>query len=119
MKNLPNQALEAISSYFQVLAEPNRLRLLNLLRDGEMNVSELAEQTGSSTANVSRHLAQLAQQGMVVRETRGQHVFYNIGDTAIYDLCDLVCGNISRRLEKTAREAQFFAGPPPSSTQSH
>lgn len=110
MKDLPNQALEAISSYFQVLSEPNRLRILNLLRNGEMNVTELAEQSGSSTANVSRHLTQLAQQGMVSRQTRGQNVYYTVADESIYDLCDLVCGNISRRIEKTARETRLFPG---------
>ena len=108
MKDLPNQALEAISSYFQVLSEPNRLRILNLLRAGEMNVSELAERSGSSTANVSRHLAQLAQQGMVTRETRGQNVYYTVADPSIYELCDVVCGNIARRMEKAARETQLF-----------
>jgi hypothetical protein len=42
MKELPPEALEHIALYFQALAEPMRLQLINLLRSGEHNVGELA-----------------------------------------------------------------------------
>jgi DNA-binding transcriptional ArsR family regulator len=32
MKNMPPEALEEVAGYFQVLAEPTRLRILNILR---------------------------------------------------------------------------------------
>jgi DNA-binding transcriptional ArsR family regulator len=108
MKDLPDQALKAISAYFQVLAEPTRLKILNLLRDQPRHVSELAELSGFSAANVSRHLTQLAQQGLVVRETRGQNVYYQVADPSIYQLCDLVCGHIAKRYERSAHEANLF-----------
>ena len=63
MHDLPKEALEKVASYFQALSEPTRLSLLNLLRDGERNVGELAQLTGFTPANVSRHLLLLAQQG--------------------------------------------------------
>ena len=108
MKDLPEQALQEIAAYFQVLSEPTRLKILNLLRDKESNVGELALRTGYSVANVSRHLAQLAQHNIVVRESRGTSVYYRISDESIYGLCDLVCGNIARRYEKTAAERAAF-----------
>ena len=78
---------------------PKPLQLLNLLRDGKRSVGDLAEATGFSTANVSRHLALLAQHGMLTREAHGTTVLYGIADPAIYGLCDLVCGNLARRFE--------------------
>ena len=50
----------------------------------------------------------LTQQGMVARESRGTSVYYRIADERIYALCDLVCGNIARRFEQTARERKAF-----------
>ena len=57
------------------MAEPARLQILNLLRTAEHNVGELAELTGYSIANVSRHLSQLQRQAFVLRESRGNNAF--------------------------------------------
>ena len=108
MKGLPPEALQEVAAYFQTLSEPTRLQILNYLREGERNVGELAQLCGYTSANVSRHLAMLTKQGMVARETRGTSVYYRIADNQIYALCDLVCGNIARQFEKTARERKAF-----------
>ncbi|MDK2122743.1 metalloregulator ArsR/SmtB family transcription factor [Chitinimonas sp. DQS-5] len=112
MEAMSDQALQQVAQYFQALAEPNRLRILNALRGGERNVGELTEICGSSTANVSRHLALLARHGMVTREGRGTAVYYRITDPAIYALCDLVCGNIARQYEQMAVVRQQLGGVP-------
>jgi DNA-binding transcriptional ArsR family regulator len=109
MQNLSPDALAQVAAYFSALAEPLRLRLLNLLRGSAMSVGELAEATGSSTANVSRHLALLARQGLLARRTHGTSVYYAIADPAIYALCDLVCDNLARRFEATAAQRAAFA----------
>ncbi len=103
MKELSNQALGEVAVYFQALAEPTRLRLLNLLRDGERNVGELAETCGSTAANVSRHLSVLMERGLVLRESRGTSAYYRIADASVFGLCDLVCGNIARHHARSAR----------------
>ena len=112
MEDLPPEALQQVAAYFQTLSEPTRLRILNLLRDGERNVGDLAQQCGFSAANVSRHLAMLTQQGLVVRESRGTSVYYRIADASIYALCDLVCGNIARKFERAALASAAFGAAP-------
>lgn len=109
MEGLPKEALVQVAAYFQVLSEPTRLTLLNLLRSGERNVGELAQLCGYTAANVSRHLAMLTQHGLVAREVRGTSVYYRIADESVYALCDLVCGNVARRLERSARSRDAFA----------
>ena len=64
-----------MASYFQALSEPTRLTLLNLLRGGERSAGELAQLTGFTIANVSRHLTLLCQRGLVMRESRGTSAF--------------------------------------------
>jgi len=109
MEKLSPEALAQVAAYFQALAEPTRLRLLNLLRGQERSVGELAEATGYSAANVSRHLALLAQHGLLSRQTQGTSVHYAIADPAVYELCNLVCDNLARRFERTAPQRAAFA----------
>lgn len=110
MQDLPKEALEKVAAYFQTLSEPTRLALLNELRSGERNVGELAQRTGFTVANVSRHLALLSSHGLVARESRGTSVYYRIADASVYQLCDLVCGSLARRFERSAHERALFAG---------
>jgi DNA-binding transcriptional ArsR family regulator len=108
MQGLPPEALKQVAAYFQALSEPTRLEILNLLRDGEHNVGELAQLTGFTSANVSRHLALLTQHGLVQRESRGTAVYYSIADPSVYALCDLVCGSIARQLDLSAQGRRIF-----------
>lgn len=112
MENLPPEAMLEVAAYFQALSEPTRLKILNLLREGERNVGELAQLCGFTAANISRHLTLLTKHGLVARESRGTSVYYRIADDTIYALCDLVCGNISRQMERTTKKRQAFAQVP-------
>lgn len=98
MEALDDRALDHVADYFRALAEPLRLKILNALRDGPRNVGELTELLGCSQANVSKHLTVLAKIGLAEREARGTSVYYRIADPRTYELCDLVCGQISERL---------------------
>lgn len=102
MEDLPVAALEQVANYFQALSDPTRLRILNLLQDGERNVGELAQLCEFTSANISRHLAILGKHGLVARTSRGTSVYYRIADESVYALCDLVCGSIGRQFEQSA-----------------
>lgn len=108
MKSLPPEALEQVAHYFRALAEPTRLQILNLLRRGEQNVGELADACDCTSANISRHLSVLTQQGLVDRASRGTSAYYRIADESVYALCDLVCSSIARHFEETERERRAF-----------
>lgn len=109
MQDLPPEALTQVAAYFQALSEPTRLQILNLLRQGERSVGELAQLCGFSAANVSRHLTLLTQHGLVKREPRGNSAIYSIADVSVYALCDLVCGSIARRFEALAAGQAAFS----------
>jgi len=108
MEGLSSEALQQVAAYFQALAEPTRLQILNLLREGELNVGDIAQRCGYTSANISRHLAYLTRHGLVERESRGTSVYYRIADDSVYALCDLVCGNIARQLELQAAGRRSF-----------
>lgn len=108
MKNLDDDALALIARYFGALSVPMRLKILSQLRDGERNVGEITAATGCTQANVSKHLAVLAQNGLVAKTQRGTSAYYRFADESVYRLCELVCEQLDRRFtEEAARHRGF------------
>ncbi len=110
MKALDDRALGHVAEYFRALSEPLRLKILNTLRDRPRNVGELTAMLDCSQANVSKHLATLMRHGFVERRMQGTSAFYAIADPRIYELCDLVCGQMAERF---ASQAQSLGATPP------
>lgn len=99
---LTEELAELIARRFRALADPLRVRLLDLLRDGELSVSELAARLGAGQQNVSKHLAVLADAGLVARRKDGNHVYYGIADDGVFALCEQVCGSLQSHLSTLA-----------------
>lgn len=107
--DLPPEALDYVARYFRALSEPTRLRILNVLGAGEMSVGEIAERVNSSIANVSRHLSQMAECGLVAREQQGNSALYSVCDPVIDELCELVCNSIARRFDEASVARRAFS----------
>ena len=99
---LPEDLAELIARRFRALGEPLRVRMLDLLRDGELSVSELAERLGAGQQNVSKHLAVLVDVGMLARRKERNHVYYRVVDEGVFALCDQVCGSLQSQLSTLA-----------------
>jgi DNA-binding transcriptional ArsR family regulator len=63
---------------FDVLAEPNRRAILDLLRDGERAVGDLVDRLDVSQPAVSKHLRVLKEAGLVEARTDAQRRLYRI-----------------------------------------
>lgn len=104
---LPPQLLEHVAERFRMLADPTRLRIIQLLLDGgEMSVGEVVTRLNLSQANVSKHLRQLLDAGIVTRRSEGTSAYYCVQDKTVMQLCDLVC---DRLREQKLEEARVFS----------
>jgi DNA-binding transcriptional ArsR family regulator len=101
------QNLDLVATRFRILGVPLRLQILNELAEGERTVTALVEATGSTQPNVSKHLTTLLSHRMVKREKRGNSAYYSVADPAVFELCEIVCGNIERALDE---ELRAFSG---------
>ena len=89
---------ELVARRFRLLAEPMRIRLLDRLREEEATVGDLADALETSQQNVSKHLAALAEAGMLGRRKEGNRVYYRIVDENVFALCEQVCGSVQDHL---------------------
>ena len=101
--SLTPDVMQLIAERFKALAEPARLQILNTLREGELTVSELVEETGLGQANVSKHLQLLHAMGFVNRRKHGLFAYYFLADRSVFRLCDLMCGRLESEM-KTRRK---------------
>ncbi|HEX8977287.1 MAG TPA: metalloregulator ArsR/SmtB family transcription factor [Solirubrobacteraceae bacterium] len=70
----------------QALAEPHRLGILELLRDGEQPVGQLVDRLGLSQPAVSKHLRVLRDAGLVDARVDAQRRLYRIRPEPLADL---------------------------------
>jgi DNA-binding transcriptional ArsR family regulator len=71
---------------FEVLAEPSRRGILDLLMDGPHSVGEIVEGTGLSQPNVSRHLRILREADVVQARPQGQRRLYELCPAGLAEL---------------------------------
>ena len=76
MKNLTTFGLDNLVDILKAAAEPTRLRLLALLAEGDLTVSDLTEILGQSQPRISRHLKLLAEAGIVDRYQEGAWAYF-------------------------------------------
>lgn len=87
---LTAEELDHLAGRFKLLGEPMRLRILQAVCHDALSVNDIVKATGSTQANVSKHLALLAAGGILQRKKSGQSVYYGLEDRLVMQLCELV-----------------------------
>jgi len=77
------------AEFFKTLGHPSRIRVLELLRDGERSVSELVPEVGIESSHLSQQLAVLRRANLVQTRKEGTSVLYSVGNPAIFELLDV------------------------------
>jgi ArsR family transcriptional regulator len=90
------EELDRMALRFRMLGEPMRLKILQAVCKSPRTVNDIVTATGSTQANVSKHLALLAAAGILQREKDGQCVYYGMKDKLVVQLCELVRAQIAR-----------------------
>ena len=66
-----------IEEILKALADPNRIRILNLLYNQALCVCDIETVLGLNQSNLSRHLAKLRRAGLVKAEKKGMFIYYS------------------------------------------
>ena len=97
------QRYEMQAHVIGALAHPNRVAIVDLLKDGEVCVCEIAERIGAERSNTSRHLAIMLKAGVVRTRKDGLQVFYSLRTPCVLNFLECATGTIQQDLEEKAR----------------
>ncbi|MBM4273985.1 MAG: winged helix-turn-helix transcriptional regulator [Deltaproteobacteria bacterium] len=94
----------------QALANPKRLQILNLLKEGELSVGALVQALGVAKANLSQHLSVMRQKGILLTRREGTSIYYRLATPTIAEACKVMRqvllealtarGELSRRIRR-------------------
>ena len=83
----------------QVFTSPKRLEILNLLRDKELSVGELARIADIRQANLSQHLRVLREKGIVKTRREGVTIYYSLVNPKIIKAFDIIREILTEKLK--------------------
>mgnify|MGYP001594617298 CR=1 FL=1 len=87
----------------KVFSHPKRLELINVLRDQELSVGELAQRLKISIGNLSQHLAMMKSRGVVSSRKAGNVVYYHLTNPKMLEAFDLIRDILHEQIRQTSR----------------
>lgn len=92
---------EVKADFFKTLGHPARIRILEVLRDGELPVSEIIPLVGLEASHLSQQLAILRRANVVRSRRDGSSVLYTVTDPRIHQLLAVAKAIITGSLAET------------------
>jgi ArsR family transcriptional regulator len=89
----------------KTMSNPKRLEIINILRNGEKSVDELAKEIEIRMANLSQHLAVMRAKRIVQTRRDGLKIYYKIANPKVVKACDIMREVLMEQLA----EGQKFA----------
>lgn len=89
------------AEFFKALAHPARIKILELLREGELSVNELQGRLEMEPSGVSQQLAILRGRHIVESRKNGTSVYYRVRDPQVFELLDVARRIFSNSLTNT------------------
>ncbi len=109
------------ADFFKTLAHPARIRVLELLRDGERSVGELIPEVGLEASHLSQQLGILRRANVLQARKVGSTVRYSVTDQRIFELLEVAKAILtstlaeSRQLLAELESLEFVERPEPAS----
>jgi ArsR family transcriptional regulator len=107
----------AKAELFRVLGHPARVRILELLRDGERSVGDLQTALNLDSSGTSQHLGVLRRQGVLESRKEGTSVFYRVRDPRTFQLLESARQILTSSLEATQALLAEMSEPAPAARE--
>jgi len=89
------------AEFFKTLGHPARIRILEILREGERPVSELIPEVGIEASHLSQQLGVMRRANLIQARKAGSNVFYSVGDPMLFELLEVAKRIIRSSLAET------------------
>ena len=103
------------AEFFKTLGHPARIRILEVLRDGERPVSELIPEVGIEASHLSQQLGLMRRANLIQARKVGSNVYYSVGDPTLFELLEVAKRIITASLAETQELLEQMQASSPSS----
>lgn len=100
---LDSKIAQKLSSFFKVIGDETRVKIIYALSKREMCVSEISQILGISQSAISHQLKQLRMEGQVKSKRNGKNIYYSLDDEHIVDILNQSLTHIRHKLKETEK----------------
>jgi ArsR family transcriptional regulator len=97
---MEEKVLELKAEILKALAQPTRLKILELLRNGERCICEIVPAINGEQSNISRHISLMQKSHLVTTRKDGVKVMVKVKDTEIFNILDRVSKILKDRFKE-------------------
>jgi DNA-binding transcriptional ArsR family regulator len=100
---MEERVLELKAEILKALAQPTRLKILELLRNGEKCICEIVPALNGEQSNISRHISLMQKSHLVTTRKDGVRVMVKVRDPKIFDILDRVSAILKSQMREQSR----------------
>lgn len=97
MKKEENNLVITAANFFRIVGDETRMKILYILIQGEMCVTDIAKTLDMTKSAVSHQLRLLKTEGLVKGRRYGKNIFYSLDDQHVVDILDIAFCHIKHR----------------------
>ena len=103
---MEQRVLELKAEILKALAQPTRLKILELLRNGERCICEIVPAINGEQSNISRHISLMQKSNLVTTRKDGVKVMVKVSDPRVFEILDGIALLLKRQIIETGKLVQ-------------
>jgi len=108
-ESMEERVLELKAEILKALAQPTRLKILEILRNGEKCICEIVPAINGEQSNISRHISLMQKSHLVTTRKDGVKVMVKVKDPKIFEILDNISLLLKKQIVETGKLIQKFA----------
>jgi len=106
---MEERVLELKAEILKALAQPTRLKILELLRNGEKCICEIVPAINGEQSNISRHISLMQRSHLVTTRKDGVRVMVKVKDPKIFEILDNISLLLKKQIVETGKLIHKFS----------
>ena len=103
---MEERVLELKAEILKALAQPTRLKILELLRGGEKCICEIVPAINGEQSNISRHISLMQKSNLVTTRKNGVKVMVKVKDPKVFEILDSIALLLKKQIIETGKLVQ-------------
>jgi DNA-binding transcriptional ArsR family regulator len=99
-ESMEERLLELKAEVLKVLAQPTRLKILELLRNGERCICEIVPAINGEQSNISKHISLMQKSHLITTRKDGVKVMVNVKDPGVFEILDKVSAILKNQMKE-------------------